>query len=161
MPHLSADVKHAILLEYTPRSATHSFAALAARHSIAGGSGTIARWHQQWNGTAASLKEKARTGRPRALSKRQVLQHVRAPILAANRSHRAISYTQLLPSVRSTTRTQVSLPTLRRYGNEELGVKQRHSKKRTADESECTRTHTECAVSLCVELWTDSRCSVG
>jgi hypothetical protein len=63
---------------------------------------------------------------------------VRAPILAANRAHRAIHYTELLPAVRQKTGTEVSLRSLQRYGKEEHGAKQKRGKKRTAEESECT-----------------------
>jgi len=136
MSHLSADAKHAILLEYAPRSRTRSFSALARRHSVSGGSRTVSRWHQRWNGSAASLQEQQRSGRPRKLNSRQVQQHVRRPILAANRKHRPVSYTQLLPSVQAATATQLSLRTLRRYGKEELRVKSKATKKRTAVESE-------------------------
>jgi transposase len=136
MSHLSADAKHAILLEYSPRSRTHSFSALARRHSVSGGSGTVSRWYQQWDGSAASLQEKQRSGRPRKLDSRQVQQHVRKPVLAANRAHRPISYTQLLPSVQARTGSQLSLRTLQRYGKEELRVKSKATKKRTAVESE-------------------------
>jgi transposase len=140
MPHITAEAKHHILLEYQPRSTTHSFAALARKHNIAGGESTVRRWHQRWNGSAASLQEKKRSGRPRLLSRAQVSRYVRAPILAANRAHRAIHYSTLLPSVQAKSHTQVSLRSLQRYGQQELGVKQKHSKKRTADESECTDT---------------------
>jgi hypothetical protein len=141
MPHLTAAAKHEILLEYSPRSPTHSFAALARRHSIKGGSGTVSRWHARWDGTAASLEEQPRSGRPRALSSTQVSRHIRAPILAANRAHRAISYTQLLPSVQAKTCTQLSIQTLRRYGRQELGARQQHTKKRTAAESKSAERH--------------------
>jgi hypothetical protein len=62
---------------------------------------------------------------------------VRAPILAANRAHRAVHYTQLLPRIQAATGKQLSIQTLRRYGKEELGGRNKQSKKRTADESEC------------------------
>jgi hypothetical protein len=136
MPHLSADAKHAILFEYSPRSPTHSFSALARRHSIPGGADVIRHWHDRWDGSAASLKRNAGTGKERALSSRQVEQHVRKPILAANRKHRPISYTQLLPSVQAATGSQLSLRTLQRYGKEELRIKNKATKKRTAVESE-------------------------
>ena len=97
MAHLTPDAKHHILLEYSPRDATRSFAALASRHAIAGGKGTVLRWHSRWDGTVASLKRKEGSGKQRLLSRRQVQQHIRAPILAANRSHRAIHYTDVLP----------------------------------------------------------------
>jgi hypothetical protein len=152
MPHLSAQTKHHILLEYAPHDTSRSFAALAARHAVAGSSGTVARWHQRWNGTPSSLEEKARTGRPRALSKAEVSRHVRAPILAANRAHRAIHYTELLPRVQAATGKQPSLRSLQRYGKEELGGRDKQSKKRTADESECNNTCERREALLCVEL---------
>lgn len=140
MPHLSAEAKHHILLEYAPHDATRSFAALAARHAVAGGKRTVQRWHERWNGTPASLEEQLRTGRPRVLSRAEVSRHVRAPILAANRAHRAIHYSDLLPAVREKTGKEMSLRSLQRYGKEELGAKQKHTKKRTAAESECMAT---------------------
>jgi len=136
MSHFTAEAKHAILLEYSPHSHTHSFAALAARHGVGGGKSTLAYWHRQWDGTARSLQRKAGSGRPRALSRAQVSRHVRAPILAANRAQRAVSYTQLLPAVTAAAGKQLSVRTLRRYGKEELGAQAKHTKKRTAAESE-------------------------
>ena len=100
MPHLTPSAKHHILLEYSPRSATRSFAALARRHAVKGGARTVQRWHQRWDRTARSLEHKSGTGRPRVLSSAQVSRHVRAPILAANRAHRAVHYTDLLESVK-------------------------------------------------------------
>jgi len=137
MSHLSAEAKHHILLEYAAHDTTRSFAALARRHGIKGGWRVLQRWHQRWDGTPASLQEQPRSGRPRVLSRAQISRHVRAPILAANRAHRAISYTQLLPDVRQKTGIDVSLRSLQRYGKEELGARDKHTKKRTADESEC------------------------
>jgi transposase len=157
MPHFSADTKHAILLEYQPHSATHGFPALAARHDVKGGTRTVQRWHSRWDGTPSSLQHSEGAGRPRALSRAQVSRHVRAPILAANRAHRAVHYTTLLPRVQAATGAAVSIQTLRRYGKEELGAKQQHTKKRTADESECGAACGREAASLCMELWTDSR----
>jgi hypothetical protein len=73
----------------------------------------------------------------RALSRAEVSRHVRAPILAANHKHSAVSYAQLLPEVQRKTGKALSVRTLRRYGKEELGARAKHTKKRTADESEC------------------------
>jgi hypothetical protein len=141
MMQLTAEAKHTILLEYQPHSTTHSFSALARRHSIAGGADVIRHWHDRWDGSASSLQRRPVSGRPRLLSRAQVSRHIRAPILAANRAHRAIHYTDLLPKVRQKTRTQLSIQTLRRYGKGELDVKQKRSKKRTADESQSQYTH--------------------
>jgi transposase len=151
MPRLSADAKHAILLEYIPHSTTHSFAALALRHSIAGGKQVVQKWHAQWNRSAASLKEKPRSGRPRILSRADVSRHVRAPILAANRAHRAVSYADLLPEVKRKTGKEISLRTLQRTGKEELGVKSKRTKKRTADESKCNAAGERRSARVCAE----------
>jgi hypothetical protein len=137
MSHLSAETKHHILLEYRAHSSEHNFAALAARHAIAGGERTVRRWHEGWNGSPASLEELPRAGRPRMLTPAQVSRHVRAPILAANRAHRAIHYTDVLPKIHAATGQQLSLRTLQRYGHDELGARDKHSKKRTAQEGEC------------------------
>ena len=136
MKQFTPDQKHSILLEYSPHTTDRSFAALAARHAVAGGRDVVRRWHQRWNGTIASLQRKAVSGRPRVLSARQVQQHVRAPILRANRAHKAVHYPELLQSVRTKTGKQIALRTLQDYGKKELGVKQRRGKKRTADERE-------------------------
>ncbi len=90
MPHLSAEAKHHILLEYAPHDSTRTFDALARRHAVAGGKATVQRWHARWDGTARSLERMAGTGKPRVLSRAEVSRHIRAPILAANRAHRAI-----------------------------------------------------------------------
>ena len=137
MPHLSAEARHHILLEYSPRSSTHSFAALARRHAVTGGARVVRRWHQRWDGTSASLQRKAGSGKAPVLSRAQISRHIRAPILGANRAHSAISYTELLPRVQAATGSQISLRSLQRYGKEELGAKQKPCQKRTADESEC------------------------
>jgi hypothetical protein len=100
----------------------------------------VQRWHSRWNRTPASLKRKAGSGKASILSRADISRHIRAPILAANRAHRAVSYTKLLPAVQQKTGKQISIQTLRRYGKEECGAKQKHTKKRTADESECMHT---------------------
>ena len=140
MSHLSAEAKQHILLEYTPDDTSRSLTALARRHGVKGGGDTVRRWFRRWDGSPASLQRKAGSGRPRALSAAEVQQHVRAPILAANRDHRAISYAELLPRVRAATGKNLSGRTLRQYGKEELGAKAKHTKKRTAAECEYTGT---------------------
>lgn len=132
--------KHTILTHYRAGVRGSGFAALARRFAVRGGHAAILRWHRQWDGTPQSLETKERSGRPRALSTREVQQHVRAPILRANKAHKAVHYSALLPAVRQKTGKQISIQTLRRYGKEELGVKQRKGKKRTAEESACTAT---------------------
>jgi transposase len=140
MHAFSPQQKHTILPHYQAGVRGAGFDALARRFAVKGGGETIRYWHSKWNGTPHSLEEKKRSGRPRILSSREVQQHVRAPILRANRSHHAVHYTKLLPSVQEETGKNVSVSTLRRYGKDEAGAKHRRGKKRTADESECTHT---------------------
>jgi transposase len=140
MSHLSAEAKHHILLEYTPGDSTRSFAALARRHAIRGGKGTLSRWHSRWDRTPASLERKAGSGKTSLLSAEQVQQYIGEPIRAKRRAHRAVRYTDELDSVRAATGTDLSLRTLRRYGKEECGIKHGRGKKRTAAERECTNT---------------------
>lgn len=136
MKQLSAEAKHAILLEYQPRSATHSFSALAARHSISGGSQTLEKWFQRWNGTVESLTRRSGSGRPRALTTTQVQRYIRQPVLQANRAHRAIHYPDLMPRLRQQTRQSVSLRTVQRYGRNELKIRDKKGIKRQASECE-------------------------
>jgi transposase len=122
---------------------------IAALHGAHVSRQTIWNWQRRWRGTARSLEHKAVSGRPRVLSSRQVQQHVRAPILRANRAHRSVRYTKLLPQVQRATGTQMSLRTLRRYGKEEARGHKTRGVKRTAEESECTRTCALLLRSLC------------
>lgn len=151
MKQLSAHTKHHILLEYRPRSPTHSFSALAAAHGVAGGADVVRHWHTQWDGTPQSLERKRGQGRPRVLSRAQVTRHVKPRILAANRNHRPIHYSHFLSAVQTATGKKVSLPTLQRYGHEQAGARQTRGKKRTAEESECTHTRiSDCLLVLLV-----------
>jgi hypothetical protein len=136
MQTFTAQQKHTILSQYRAGSRDASFRALARRFAVEGGGQTIQKWHQHWDGTPQSLQTRQRTGRPRVLSTEEVQQYVRAPILRANRAHKPVHYPALLPTVQAKTGKELSLRTLRRYGKEELGAKQRRGKKRTADESE-------------------------
>jgi len=138
MSQLPASTKHAILLEYTPHSTTHGFAALAARHSTIGGRKTLERWYARWDHTAASLEHKSVAGRPRILTPSEVSRQVRAPIQAANRASTAVHYTDLLPKVQQQQKTgkEVTLRTLQRHGQEQqqLRAKKKTTKKRTVQQ---------------------------
>lgn len=135
MKQLSAEAKHHILLEYTPHSSHGTFAALALRHEITGGKKVVRDWYERWDGTAASLLHRKGAGRPYILSKQLIARHIATPIRAANRSHRAIHYTQLMHSVSTKANKQLSLRTLQRYGKLILHAKNKHTTKRT--EQEC------------------------
>jgi len=155
MPHLSADAKHVILLQYRAGARGSGFHALAERYAIKGGGAEVLRWHRRWDGTTQSLGEQARSGRPRKLSSAQVRRHVAAPIRNANRAARPMRYTKLLPQVQAATGSDLSLRSLRRYGKEELGAKKTTGKKRTADERELMHACCICCERVYVELQAD------
>lgn len=138
MKKFSADWKQHILEQYQPRSHDNSFEALARRFAVKGGKQTVQKWHQQWNGSAASLERKEGSGRPRKLSQAQVNRHIKSRIVAANRRAEAVHYPSILPSVQAATGTNLSLRSLQRYGKE-IGVKNKHTMKRKADESKCSK----------------------
>ena len=75
---------------------------------------------------------------------------MRAPILAANRAHRAVHYSDLLLRVREKTGKQIALRTLEKYGEEVLQAKLKISKKCTAAERKCTRTSTAVVIAWLV-----------
>jgi hypothetical protein len=143
--HLSAEQKHHILLEYKPYSYAHGFGSLAARHGVAGGGRTIQRWHERWDGTPQSLQHTDGAGRPRVLSSAQVALHLAPRIRAANRQHKAVHYPDVIAEVRTATGTSVSSSTLRRYGHNDLGARQRSTKKRTAKESKHIEHEIRCS----------------
>jgi transposase len=140
MSSFTPQQKHNILAHYRAGVRGAGFDALARRFAVQGGGNTLRYWHQRWRGTPASLEDKPRSGRPRILSRAEVSRHVRAPILAANRAHRAVHYTTLLPAVKAKTGKELSIQTLRRIGKQ-LGAKQKRSNKRTAGESESAGAH--------------------
>ena len=93
------DETFACYIEYRAGDAGRSFAALARRHGVKGGRQVVLQWWRRWDGTAASLQRKQGSGKKALLSTAQVQRHIAAPIRAANRAHRAISYPDLLPQV--------------------------------------------------------------
>jgi transposase len=140
MPHLNADAKHHILLEYQPGVRGSGFKALAVRHGIRGGATELSEWHRRWDGTARSLKEKKRSGRPPLLSAVEVQRHIAAPIRRENHAARQVRYTKLAACLRERTGKNVSDRTVQRIGKEQLGAKKTRGKKRTAEERQCTET---------------------
>lgn len=140
MHQLTAQQKHDILVHYLSRSTGETASSILAAHGVSAAPRTLWSWQQQWDGTPQSLQHKAVSGRPRTLSTQQVRRHIAAPIRNANRAHRAVRYTKLLPQVRRATGAELSLRTLQRYGKEEAGGQLTRGKKRTAEECECART---------------------
>jgi len=135
MTQLTPNQKHNILTIYSLNKNKYTFKSLAHEYNIKGGRDVIARWYHQWNGTPQSLERKKGSGRPNILTSQQVNDYIRTPIRNKNRSSKPVHYTQLLPSIQQKSGTQVSIQTVRRIGHEQLGVKQKRTKKRTAQES--------------------------
>jgi hypothetical protein len=136
MVRYSPQHKHDILSLYRPRTRGCGFHALATRFAVRGGGSLLRTWYQRWNGTVQSLQPHHSTGRPRALTPSHVSRDIRAPLLAANRSHRAVHYTTLLDSARARSGTRVSIQTVRRMGQQALHAKQRRTVRRTSRERE-------------------------
>jgi hypothetical protein len=140
MSHLTAQHAHDILIHCDTRRPDQTEVDVAALHGATVGRTTIWEWRQRWDGSAQSLERHEGTGATSILTPSEVSRHVRAPILAANRAHRAVSYTKLLPEVRRKTGKSISTRTIRRIGKEQLEVKANHTHKRTRQESQCTHT---------------------
>lgn len=134
MPQLTPKQKHDILTIYSQKKHNHSFESLAHQYNIKGGKKTLIRWYQQWNGKPESLERKKGSGRHTVLTSQQVNDYIRTPIRNKNRSYKPIHYTQLHTSIKQKTGKQISLRTVQNYGKEKLGVKQKRTKKRTAQE---------------------------
>jgi transposase len=127
-------LKHTILTQYIRNVRGCGFHSLASRFSIKGGGNTIKYWYSKWNNTIQSLEERKREGRPRLLNKSQVNHLIRTPIRNKNRSSTSIHYTQLHSTIQSKIGKSIDISTIRRYGKRDLGIKLKHTKKRTRDE---------------------------
>lgn len=141
MPQLTAQQKHDILIHCDSRRSDQTEQEVAALHGVTIGRTTLWEWRQRWNGTPKSLNREPVLGRPRILTPLEVSRHVRAPILAANRAHRAISYTKLLPEVQRKTGKKIALRTLQQAGHEQLNARLKHRIKRTREERQYTHAY--------------------
>lgn len=133
----TAQQKHDILIHCESRLPNLSEVEVARLHGVIVNRATIWNWKQKWNRTPQSLEHKKGAGRPHILTPAEISRHIRAPILAANRAHRAIHYSDLLASVQSKTRKKITLRTIQRTGQKELGIRERITRKRTSQESKC------------------------
>jgi hypothetical protein len=143
MIHPTAQRKHDILIHCQSRRASESEVDVAAAHGVIASRKTIFNWRRQWTGTPQSLMRKDGSGRASILTPSEVNRHVRAPILAANRSHRAASYTKIYDLVKQKTRKNLSLRTLQRIGKEQLHIKSKAAVKRTKEEGQYRATSNE------------------
>lgn len=140
MKQPTAQQKHDILLHCESRREGESDVDVAARHGVVVSRRTIWNWRSRWDRTPQSLERHEGSGATPILTPAEISRHIRAPILAANRAHRAVSYTKLLPEVRRKTGKAIALRTLQQIGKEQLDAAGAHTRKRTADECECTHT---------------------
>ena len=138
MSHLTAQQKHDILKLYSPHDHNHSFAALAQQYNIKGGRQVVENWYHQWTGSPKSLERKKGSGRPTILTSKEVKDTIQLPIRNKNRSSQPVHYPDLLPSMTEKTGKNISLRTIQRTGQEQLGAKQKRTNKRTAVESNYT-----------------------
>jgi transposase len=137
-----SNYKQAVLEYYQNNKSTESFASVAKKFNIQSGKKTVFRWYQRWNGTAQSLKQRARSGRPRVLNKSQVYHTIATPINESHKHARPIHYTDLIQSVQQKTHTHCSLRTIQRIGQQN-DFKQKRTHKRSFYESNLyTHTHT-------------------
>lgn len=129
-----AELKHHILSQYSPRQRSSSLRALSRRYGLGSRGSTIAKWLRRWDGTAASLQERTRPGRPPTLTRRQVHNHIHQPVVAANRAHRCIDYPTVHRRLLDKTESRVSLRTVQRLGKERAHIKPLIPQRRSAPE---------------------------
>lgn len=134
----TARQKQYILSLYSARRKGRTFAALAARFDVPGGKRTIQRWNQQYDGTLVSLEHQSGQGRPRTLTRTQASRLVLDSIRRKNRAHRPIHYETIISRVLRNSGKNVSARTIRRYGKEDSGIKQKRTQKITVNERACT-----------------------
>lgn len=134
MVRFTPDFKHHILTQYLPNTRGHGFSSLAQRFAVKGGSRTIRYWYAAWDGTPTSLQHKAVPGRPRALTRAEVGRYIRIPIQRRNRAHMPVHYNELQATIKKGTSKSISTRTIQRYGKQELGGRDKRTKKRTTHE---------------------------
>jgi transposase len=125
------EYKHSVLLFYKDQKPPLSFRSVAKQFRIKGGAWTLTRWYKRWNGTVESLKPKPKSGRPRILTKAQVRKYVGYHIRSLNRKHEPASYKEKYHMILRQTKKKFSIQTLRRYGHEAIGIKNKRIIKRT------------------------------
>lgn len=143
----SAEQQHHILTQYCAHSRSDSYRALSRRYGLSSNGVTINRWMKRWDGTVASLTQRQRPGRPRLLTPRQVHNYIRQPITAANRRRTCINYSVVHQQLSRHVTVHVSRRTVRRYGKEQCGVKQKRTQARSPHER--SHLHTTGCSSYC------------
>ena len=147
MKQLTAQQKHDILIHCEHRRQGETEVDIAALHGAVVSRRTMLNWRSRWNHTHQSLERREGSGAAPILTPSEISRHIRAPILAANRAHRAIHYPDVLQQVRTKTGKKIALRTLQQYGKEKCQIKERTTHKRTRAECECE--HTSCVACAC------------
>ena len=127
--------KQRVVEYYLKNKPNVSFRFVGDLFQIKGGHVTVKRWCDRYNGTIASLEQWHRSGRPSILNKQQVNELIIKVVRSHNHLSRPINYVEIANSVRQTTDVNISLRTVRRYG-QKSGVKSKKTIKRTYTESE-------------------------
>lgn len=138
----SAKQRQRILEQCARRDTNDSICAVSRRYGLASNGQTLLRWMRQWNGTTESLREREHPGRPRILTRTQVHNSIRQPVIAANRAHRCINYSMIHRQLQQEHHLDVSVRTVRRYGRRDVGIRNRRVQRKTPHERNHTRTRT-------------------
>ena len=96
---------------------------------------TDRQWCDRHDGKIASLEQRYRSGRPSKLVKQQVDQLITKVVRSHNHMLRPINYIEIVKSIWQKTNMNISLRTVRRYG-QKSGVKSKKTMKRTDTEGE-------------------------
>lgn len=134
MIRLTAQQKHDILVHIRNRRNDENPVTVAAQYGVILDRKTVWRWQQKWTGTPQSLEHRRGAGRSPILTPVQVTRYIHRPILAANRSHRAINYPKIHQLVQEKTGKSISLRTIQSIGHDKLHARKILSRKRTRDE---------------------------
>lgn len=137
----STDLMQHILTQHTADPHNNSLRALSRRYHLTSNGSTIKKWMQRWNGTATSLAERKKKGRPCILTPLQIHNHIHQPIVAANRAHRRIDYRTVHRRMLRDTPLRVSLRTMQRYGLRRGDIRSQRTHIRCPHERKQIHTH--------------------
>jgi transposase len=127
--YYSSDYKRRVVEYYHTHHHHMSLAGVARHFEIKGGHETVSRWVKR----GGDQEQRARSGRPRILSKLQGKRYIIDKVKYRNRRNEPIKYNEVRNTIREKTAKSISRPTVRRNGRE-FGIKQKRTIKRTAVE---------------------------
>ena len=132
--YYSKDFKERVVKYYHDHRSSFSFTDVAKLFGVAGGRMTVSRWYKQFLSYKKQVKTKERTGRPTLWSRAQMNKFITRKIKSKNRLHEPIHYTTLQQEMKEESEGKLSLRTIQRYGKEKLGIKNKPTITRTAQE---------------------------